>query len=245
MSLVDGPTSDTKGSMFRDQKTYQEISSGTSNDLEAFRDRRALSGFRSKLSILALLGCSILLVSYLRDCLPEQGGPEQDATYPDFNIVKYSSITAGAASSAVALLEDFQVYQPVLTPTGVTDDTTLDNGSENTTAIGQTATSSNCEVVLMVHSFGYSYGVPFVGKCKFSMLGHQIVTKDHWHNDTRKDGANSSKVSIINALSHLLYNRQYYTTIPEPHSNRITRKLRPTFLQIQSSIHELHRRVSW
>lgn len=50
----------------------------------------------------------------------------------------------GAAS---ALLNDFQVYEPVLTPTG-------------------SSNQYGCiyETLLMNHSFAYSYGVPFVGR---------------------------------------------------------------------------------
>ena len=68
------------------------------------------------------------------------------------------------SASTSGVTEDFQVYQPVFTPSGVTDETTQANGSENTTTIAQTNTSSSCQVVLMQHSFAYSYGVPFVGQ---------------------------------------------------------------------------------
>lgn len=49
-------------------------------------------------------------------------------------------------SAASALLNDFQVYEPVLTPTGSSNQ----YGCIYTT-------------LLMDHSFGYSYGMPFVG----------------------------------------------------------------------------------
>jgi hypothetical protein len=88
---------------------------------------------------------------------------DQEIDVFSFDLVKHA-VPAPAATSAIALLEDFQVYQPVLTPSGATDDTTLDNGSENTTAIAQTSATSSCQVLLMEHIFGYSYGIPFVGK---------------------------------------------------------------------------------
>lgn len=53
----------------------------------------------------------------------------------------------------------------MLTPSGATDETTSSDGSELTEVIGAAATTaSSCEVLLMEYSFGYSYGVPFVGK---------------------------------------------------------------------------------
>ena len=49
-------------------------------------------------------------------------------------------------SAASGLLNDFEVYQPVLTPTGSSDQ------------YGCIYTE-----LLMDHSFGFSYGMPFVG----------------------------------------------------------------------------------
>jgi len=61
------------------------------------------------------------------------------------------------------VLEVFQVYQPVLTPSGVTDQTISSNGEEDTITIASAPSASSCKVLLMDHVFGYSYGMPFVG----------------------------------------------------------------------------------
>jgi hypothetical protein len=79
---------------------------------------------------------------------------------------------AGAAKvsmkpSSTGVLEVFQVYQPVLTPSGPTDEIISSDGSSNTTAIISTENGSSCTQLLMEYSFGFSYGHPFVGTlCK-------------------------------------------------------------------------------
>jgi hypothetical protein len=65
--------------------------------------------------------------------------------------------------SSSPVLEVFQVYQPVLAPSGPTDQTIGSSGSSNTTAIGSADTSASCTQLLMEYSFGFSYGHPFVG----------------------------------------------------------------------------------
>ncbi|KAH8821179.1 peptide N-acetyl-beta-D-glucosaminyl asparaginase amidase A-domain-containing protein [Xylogone sp. PMI_703] len=83
--------------------------------------------------------------------------------------------TTLASPTPTGVLEVFQVYQPVLTPEGITDETTSDNGLENTTVIAPTESVSSCQLLLMEHSFGFSYGMPFVGNyvppnCKFNRV---------------------------------------------------------------------------
>lgn len=68
-----------------------------------------------------------------------------------------------AKQSSSPVLEVFQVYQPVLTPSGPTDQTINSNGLSNTTTIGSPETSASCTQLLMDYSFGFSYGHPFVG----------------------------------------------------------------------------------
>jgi len=79
-----------------------------------------------------------------------------------------------ARAPAPSLLEVFQFHPPVLTVTNdgalaITDDSTNSNSGnyDNTHAV--------CEEVLVVHSFGYSYGQPFIGNytppdCKFNRV---------------------------------------------------------------------------
>ncbi|KAG9239558.1 putative peptide-N4-(N-acetyl-beta-glucosaminyl)asparagine amidase A [Amylocarpus encephaloides] len=88
-----------------------------------------------------------------------------------FNLVK----NAIQVASAGPVLECFQVYQPVLFPSGAVDETIQSDGSENTTTIGPTDSTASCQTLLMEHSFGFSYGIPFVGnyvppKCKFNRV---------------------------------------------------------------------------
>ncbi|KAK6584074.1 hypothetical protein PZA11_003804 [Diplocarpon coronariae] len=101
----------------------------------------------------------------------------------DWGVPKTSSRTSGLIRDAVPrssvtpspskILEVFQVYQPVLTPGGKTAETVPANGSHTTISTAQAAATSSCEALLMEHSFGYSYGIPFVGNytppmCKFN-----------------------------------------------------------------------------
>jgi hypothetical protein len=79
-----------------------------------------------------------------------------------FNLVK-NAVQVALATPTSSVLECFQVYQPVLFPAGAVDQTVSNDGTENTTTIIATNSSSSCQVLLMEHSFGYSYGMPFVG----------------------------------------------------------------------------------
>ena len=134
---------------------------------EIRRSPRGPVGIRSKVVILTFIGCCITLIWLLNDCLPTKSWKEDENASADFELVKYQA-PAPSATPSTGVLEVFQVYQPVLTPSGATDETTLSDGKENTTTIAPTGHTSSCEIVLMVHSFGYSYGMPFVGKSKNS-----------------------------------------------------------------------------
>ena len=68
-------------------------------------------------------------------------------------------------SPATATLVDFQVYPPVLTPySPLGNDLVLADGAA-VSAIGVASDAKACVVnqTLMVHTFGQSYGQPFVG----------------------------------------------------------------------------------
>lgn len=77
--------------------------------------------------------------------------------------VSTTSTTSTAAATSTGVLEVFQVYPPVLTPDGVTDETILSDRSGNTTVFDSTAAATTCQVLLMDFSFGNTYGNPFVG----------------------------------------------------------------------------------
>jgi len=68
-------------------------------------------------------------------------------------------------TSVTATLVDFQVYPPVLTPySPLGNDLVLANGAD-VSAVGVASDAKACVVnqTLMVHTFGQSYGQPFVG----------------------------------------------------------------------------------
>jgi hypothetical protein len=116
------------------------------------------SGFVPKLLLASILGSCLTVILMLQGCLSTIKLQNEDLAPTIIRLVK-DAISA----STSGVTEDFQVYQPVFTPSGVMDETTQANGSENTTTIAQTNTSSSCQVVLMQHSFAFSYGIPFVG----------------------------------------------------------------------------------
>ncbi|ESZ95746.1 putative Peptide-N4-(N-acetyl-beta-glucosaminyl)asparagine amidase A [Sclerotinia borealis F-4128] len=122
--------------------------------------------------LLVVLTCGLSSIWwFLRPCSPEYVAN----TIPKSNLVKYSAAPAPSATPSLAVLEVFQVYQPVLIPTGVTDETASYDGVEETAIIASTNDATSCKVVLMEHSFGYSYGIPFVGNytppgCKFNRV---------------------------------------------------------------------------
>jgi len=79
-----------------------------------------------------------------------------------------------ARAPAPSLLEVFQIHPPVLTVNNngaltITDDSTNPNSGNHDN------NHATCEKVLAVHSFGYSYGQPFIGNytppdCKFNRV---------------------------------------------------------------------------
>jgi len=73
-------------------------------------------------------------------------------------------------SPATATLVDFQVYPPVLTPySPLGNDLVLADGAA-VSAVGVASDAKACVVnqTLMVHTFGQSYGQPFVGELRRS-----------------------------------------------------------------------------
>lgn len=123
----------------------------------------------SRVKGLALVSFGFFLALYLllSDCLLVHDGEEDRASsaiqdIASFNLVKHAAPAPSATSS---VLECFQVYQPVLTPSEATDETGSSDGFENTTTVASAPApaGSSCDVLLMEHSFAFSYGMPFVG----------------------------------------------------------------------------------
>jgi len=73
-------------------------------------------------------------------------------------VVKRQTPATSSAAASPTVLECFQVAPPVLTPQGLTDS----DGSKVLSSAG--ASEESCTVLLMEHSFAYSYGLPFIGK---------------------------------------------------------------------------------
>lgn len=79
-----------------------------------------------------------------------------------------TSVTTTSATATSTVLEDFEVHQPVLTPSGAT----LDDGQSTQDS---SSVEAACSVVLMDHVFAYSYGEPYIGNytppdCEFNRV---------------------------------------------------------------------------
>jgi hypothetical protein len=138
---------------------------GLLDESEILRMHSKSSG-RWKIISLVFIGCCVGLGWLLNDCLPTYSIQERKSAPPTFELVKYTAAVSSVSFTTptpTGVLEVFQVYQPVLTPQGATDETVLNDGVENTTTIAAATSSSSCEVLLMDHVFAYSYGIPFVG----------------------------------------------------------------------------------
>lgn len=112
-----------------------------------------------KIFLLILFSCGLSLIWLLRSCFLEDVVDPS----PKSTLVRYSAAPVPSATPTSAVLEVFQVYQPVLIPPGVSDETASYDGVEATSIIASTNVATSCKVVLMEHTFGYSYGIPFVG----------------------------------------------------------------------------------
>lgn len=62
-------------------------------------------------------------------------------------------------------LEVFQVYAPILTKPIADQEINPEEPSDHESS--STLSSESCDVLLMEHSFGFSYGKPFVGTRSF------------------------------------------------------------------------------
>ncbi|OIW28856.1 hypothetical protein CONLIGDRAFT_561751, partial [Coniochaeta ligniaria NRRL 30616] len=68
-----------------------------------------------------------------------------------------------SAAASPTVLECFQVAPPVLTPHGASYQATESDGSEVFLDAGNSASKEDRTVLLMEHSFAWSYGMPFIG----------------------------------------------------------------------------------
>jgi hypothetical protein len=146
----------TAGSM--DMGAEKERLLTTTEKRPASYRRYFACGCISKILFAVVAALCIALVWMLHDCLPSKSPPHKNLVSSTFRLVKDAVSTSTSGITA-----DFQVYQPVYTPSGATAETTQANGSENTTVVAQTSATSSCQVLLMQHTFAFSYGIPFVG----------------------------------------------------------------------------------
>lgn len=79
---------------------------------------------------------------------------------------KRAGTSSSAAAATPTVLECFQVAEPVLMPYGASYESSADDGSSVSTQITNSPTQPSCTVLLMEHDFGWSYGIPFVGKLR-------------------------------------------------------------------------------
>lgn len=128
--------------------------------------RGVLCPIRScKAFTMAFLAAIVALFWLFTSCLPAHFEQAPEIRSPAATLVEKDSIPPKVPSG---LQEVFQVYQPVLTPDGLTDETTSGDGAGDTTTIAPSAVTGSCQTLLMEHSFVNSYGAPFVGKCSLA-----------------------------------------------------------------------------
>lgn len=115
--------------------------------------------------------------------------------------------------AASSLLEVFQVYPPVLT---VTPDGTLEitDGSSNATVAIIDAHRPTCQKVLAVHTFAYSYGLPFVGNYTPPACSFNRVT---WNLTVTSAGRQFDRLGIV----YLGDIEVFRTSTAEPTANGI------------------------
>ncbi|KAG4429615.1 hypothetical protein IFR05_014905 [Cadophora sp. M221] len=172
-----------------------------------------------------LISCAILIWLFV-ECVPVIDW--QTATSkPPFNLVKDAVPAPAAPTPTSGVLEVFQVYQPIFTTAGVLDETVLEDGLESADSIDQAPVSRSCETLLMEHSFGFSYGKPFVGnytppKCKFNRVTMNFTVTSRgrqfdrlalmyfgdtevWRTSTAEPTANGIRWEYIKDMSEYLY----------------------------------------
>ncbi|KAF8855092.1 hypothetical protein BDZ45DRAFT_21175 [Acephala macrosclerotiorum] len=181
-----------------------------------------------KSPLFAILGSCLLLALLLGQCLPSTIKWQIEASsVAPFDLVKDAVRAASATPSSTAVLEVFQVYQPVLTPSGATDEILSAAGYVNTTTIAQSSSASSCQVTLMVHSFGFSYGIPFVGNytppsCDFNRISMNFTVTSRgrqfdrlaimyfndtevWRTSTAEPTVNGIRWEYIKDMSEFMY----------------------------------------
>jgi hypothetical protein len=129
------------------------------------REHYLWTGTVIKVLVMGLVGCCLGLFWLLSRCTSRAGGQTEVLFTISRSLLEKNA--APMASMTSSVLNVFQVYQPVLTPEGVTDETVQGDGAENTTSLASASSGPSCQVLLMEHVFAFSYGLPFVGMLRF------------------------------------------------------------------------------
>ncbi|KAI9735694.1 MAG: hypothetical protein M1818_006302 [Claussenomyces sp. TS43310] len=114
-----------------------------------------------------------------------------------------------SSTQPTPLLEVFQVYPPVLSPSGLVVQTIDDEGLSNTTVITQTAADANCDVSLMEYSFGFSYGQPFVVTSRGRQFDRLALMyfgdTEIWRTSTAEPTTTGIEWTYVKDMSEYLY----------------------------------------
>jgi len=121
---------------------------------------RTSYGFRSSFIVaaFALISLYISIMTFPSLCTSVRNLASSSANSA------FSKLTKHAAATAIPFLQVFQVYPPVLIANsgGALE---LTDGPINASVATLHSNTSSCEETLVVHSFAYSYGQPFIGVC--------------------------------------------------------------------------------
>ncbi|KAH7356738.1 peptide N-acetyl-beta-D-glucosaminyl asparaginase amidase A-domain-containing protein [Rhexocercosporidium sp. MPI-PUGE-AT-0058] len=175
---------------------------------------------------LALSASCAILIWIFAECVPATNW-QIVASSPTFDLVKDAAPSTSAPAPTAGVLQVFQVYQPIFTPYGILDETVLEDGLESVGPIDKAPVTTSCETLLMEHSFGFSYGKPFVGyytppKCKFNRItmNFTVTSKGRqfdrlalmyfgdtevWRTSTAEPTVNGIRWEYIKDMSEYLY----------------------------------------
>lgn len=108
-------------------------------------------------TVTAFLACTLVLKLVVSLPYAQIHSSRQDG-YPFGTLFRY------AVAASAPLLQVFQIYPPVLTVKS-NDVLEITDGSANVSIATVGSSTKTCQQTLVVHSFAYSYGEPFVGWC--------------------------------------------------------------------------------
>lgn len=139
----------------------RQSSRGTNDEEGGTCKSKAVFGATPSMCVRIVAYCAIIpILGFLTNiCYPFLTPYTTSAATPTALLAKY------AAAATAPLLEVLQAYPPVLTegPSGALE---ITDGSTNATVAIVNSNRPECQETLVVHSFAYSYGEPYVGKLR-------------------------------------------------------------------------------